>query len=163
MTEVAVPPDEQLESEGPPAPTRRLLLFEVGGSTFATEMSAVREIVPSQPVTRLPGAPLTVSGLINLRGTIVTVIDAGTCLGSSPWRRLGGLVLLAAYREGVVGIGIDDVRDIHDATEDKFGGAPAGTPDGSVVCGVVEIDGQQVLLLDIPVMVREALGEQEAG
>ena len=162
MTEVAVP-EEQLESEGPEAPTRRLLVFEVGGATFATEMSAVREIVPSQPVTRLPGAPLTVSGLINLRGTIVTVVDAGTCLGKSPWRRIGGLVLLASFQDGVIGIGIDDVRDIHDATENQFGGAPAGTPEGGVVCGVVDIDGEQVLLLDIQVMVREVLGQQEVG
>jgi len=162
MTEIALP-DEQLENESPPAPTRRLLVFEVGGGTFATEMSAVREIVPSQPVTRLPGAPLTVSGLINLRGTIVTVVDAGSCLGKSPWRQIGGLVLLAAYQDGVIGIGIDDVRDIHDVTEDKFGGAPTGTPDGAVVCGVVEIDGEQVPLLDIMVMIRDVLGQQEAG
>ncbi len=162
MTEVAVPED-QLQSEDLPAPTRRLLVFEAGGGTFATEMSAVREIVPSQPVTRLPGAPLTVSGLINLRGTIVTVVDAGSCLGKSPWRRIGGLVLLAAYQDGVIGIGIDDVRDIHDVTEDRFGVAPTGTPDGAVVCGVVEIDGEQVPLLDIPVMIRDVLGQQEAG
>lgn len=162
MTDVAVP-EEQLESEGAPAPTRRLLVFEVGGGTFATEMSAVREIVPSQPVTRLPGAPLTVSGLINLRGTIITVVDAGSCLGKSPWRRIGGLVLLGVYQDGVIGIGIDDVRDIHDVTEDKFGGAPTGTPDGAVVSGVVEIDGEQVPLLDIPVMIRDVLGQQEAG
>ena len=162
MTEV-VTAEEQVENPEPEVPTRRLLVFEVGGGVFATEMGGVREIVPSQPVTRLPGAPITVSGLINLRGTIVTVLDAGTCLAKSPWRRNGGLVLLAGYRDGVIGIGIDDVRDIHDAPEDQFSGAPAGSPDSGIVCGVVQIGSERVLLLDVPVMVRDVLGQQEAG
>jgi purine-binding chemotaxis protein CheW len=160
MTE-AVTAEEQLENPEPEIPTRRLLVFEVGGGVFAAEMGAVREIVPSQPVTRLPGAPLTVSGLINLRGTIVTVLDAGTCLANSPWRRSGGLVLLAGYRDGVIGIGIDDVRDIHDAPEDQFSGAPSGASES--VCGVVQIGNERVLLLDVSMMVREVLGQQEAG
>src|SRR5688500_3377407 len=105
MTEV-VTAEEQLENPEPEVPTRRLLVFEVGGEVFATDMGAVREIVPSQPVTRLPGAPLTVSGLINLRGTIVTVLDAGTCLAKSPWRRSGGPGLPAGARDGGVGRGV---------------------------------------------------------
>src|SRR5688500_13939685 len=150
MTEV-VTAEEQLENPEPEVPTRRLLVFEVGGEVFATDMGAVREIVPSQPVTRLPGAPLTVSGLINLRGTIVTVLDAGTCLAKSPWRRNGGLVLLAGHGDSVIGVGSDDVRDIH------------GAPDSGIICGVVQIGSERVLLLDVPVMVREVLGQQEAG
>ena len=162
MTE-AIAPVEPEASEAPEAPTRRLLVFEVGGGVFASEMSAIREIVPSQAVTRLPGAPPTVSGLINLRGTIVTVIDAGTCLRQSHWRRTGGLILLAGYGDGVIGVGIDDVRDIHDATEDQFGPRPSDVADGSAVCGVVEIAGERVLLLDVPEMLREILGQGEAG
>jgi purine-binding chemotaxis protein CheW len=162
MTE-AVEAVEQPENEHVEVPTRRLLLFEVGGSVFAAEMSAIREIVPAQRVTRLPGAPSTVSGLINLRGTIVTVLDAGACLGRSSWRRNGGLILLAGYLDGVIGVGIDDVRDIYDATEEQFGERPGNLPDGSAVCGVVEIDGERTLLLDVPAMIRETLGQGEAG
>jgi purine-binding chemotaxis protein CheW len=162
MTEVAAPPEEPLADEIPEAPKRRLLVFQVGDTAFAAEMNTVREIVPAQTITRLPGAPSTVSGLINLRGTIVTVLDAGICLGESPWRRDGGLVLLATYGERVIGMGIDDVRDIHDATEEQFSAAPAGAENGPV-CGVVEIEGERVLLLDVETMVREVLGQEEAG
>ncbi len=162
MTE-AMAPEEPLAEDVAEVPRRRLLVFEVGGSTFAADMNAVREIVPSQAVTRLPGAPPTVSGLINLRGTIVTVIDAGACLGKSAWRRNGGLILLAGYGNGVIGVGIDDVRDIHDALPEQFSDAPAGAPNGVVVCGVVEIGGERLLLLDVPAMVREVLGQEEAG
>ena len=162
MTEVIAPTEPAAEEQAE-VPTRRLLVFEVGGRVFAAEMSAIREIVPSQAVTRLPGAPPTVSGLINLRGTIVTVIDGGTTLRQSHWRRTGGLILLAGYRDGVVGVGIDDVRDIHDATEEQFGPRPADVAEGSAVCGVVEIGGERVLLLDVPAMIGEILGQGEAG
>src|SRR6266550_1296153 len=77
---VAVPPEETVAEE-PQVPTRRLLVFEIAGNGYACEMDAFREIVPNQEMTRLPGAPDTVCGLINLRGTIVTVIDGGTALG----------------------------------------------------------------------------------
>ncbi len=161
MTEAAAPPEEPLADEIPVVPTRRLLVFLVGGIPFAADMDSVREIVPSLPVTRLPGAPTTVSGLVNLRGTIVTVLDAGTYLGKSAWRRWGGLILLAGYGERVIGVGIDDVRDIYDAPLDQFGPAPSGAP--PAVCGVVEIDGERATLLDVQAIVREVLGHGEGG
>jgi purine-binding chemotaxis protein CheW len=161
MTEVVAPPDEPIVEEAPVVPTRRLLVFVAGGMPVAAEMDSVREIVPSLPVTRLPGAPATVSGLINLRGTVVTVLDAGTYLGESPWRRWGGLILLAGYGERLIGVGIDDVRDIYDAPEDQFGPAPADAPPG--VSGVVVIANEQALLLDVQAIMREVLGQREGG
>lgn len=161
MTEAVAPPDEPVAEDAPVIPTRRLLVFLVGGRPAAAEMDTVREIVPSVPVTRLPGAPPTVSGLINLRGTIVTVLDAGTYLGRAPWRRWGGLILLAGYGERVIGVGIDDVRDIHDVPEDQFGAAPADAPPG--VCGVVDLGDERAVLLDVQAIVREVLGQREVG
>lgn len=161
MTEAVAPPEEPVAEEVAVVPTRRLLVFQVGDGAFATDMDSVREIVPSLPVTRLPGAPPTVSGLINLRGTIVTVLDAGTYLGKSPWRRWGGLILLAGYGERVIGVGIDDVRDIHDVPLDQFGPAPANAPHG--VCGVVDIGDERAMLLEVQAIVREVLGHGEGG
>jgi purine-binding chemotaxis protein CheW len=163
MTEVAAPPQEPVAEEIAEAPKRRLLVFQVGDSAFAAAMNTVRELVPAQTVTRLPGAPATVSGLINLRGTIVTVLDAGICLGESPWRKKSGLVLLAGYGDKVIGIGIDDVRDIHDAAEEQFSDAPASARTNVAICGVVEIEDERVPLLDVQTMVREVLGQEEAG
>lgn len=165
MTEAAAPPPDPATDEisQTPPPTRRLLVFEVGGSAFAADMSAVREMVPTQPVTRLPGAPPSVAGLINLRGTIVTVLDAGVLLGKDSWRRQGGLVLLAAHRDRVIGVGIDDVRDIHDATEDQFSDGGEKLSHNPIFCGAVDIAGERVQVLDMRTMVREVLGQEEAA
>ena len=160
MSESVTVPPEQAVEEAPRIPTRRLLAFEVGGSVFACEMESFREIVPTQRTTRLPGAPNTVFGLINLRGTIVTVIDGGIVLGKPACARTTGLILLADYFERLVGIGVDDVRDIHDVPIDQFmsADAPESIAEG-IVTGLVEIEGRRVMVLDIKALVQEVIGQ----
>jgi purine-binding chemotaxis protein CheW len=156
---VTIPPEQAVEEE-PRIPTRRLLAFEVGGNVFACDMDAFREIVPAQRTTRLPGAPDTVCGLINLRGTIVTVIDGGIVLGKPPCARTSGLILLADHFERLVGVGVDDVRDIHDIPIDQFASAEAPESVGEgIVTGVVEIEGKRVMVLDITALIQKVIGQ----
>jgi purine-binding chemotaxis protein CheW len=161
MTEaVTVPPEEETVQEEPPVPMRRLLVFDVGGGVFACDMDFFREIVPTQQTTRLPGAPETVCGLINLRGTIVTVIDGGVTLGKRPCARGTGLVLLIDYFDRLAGIGVDDVRDIHDVPIDQITDANGtGSLAAGIVTGAVEIEGKKVVLLDVRALVQEVLGQ----
>jgi len=161
MSEAAtVPPEEEIIQEEPPVPTRRLLVFDVGGVVFACDMDLFREIVPMQRTTRLPGAPDTVCGLINLRGTIVTVIDGGTALGKRPCAKGTGLILLIDYFERLAGMGVDDVRDIHDVPIDQIGdakGQESLAP--GIVTGAVEIEGKKVIVLDVRALVQEVIGQ----
>src|SRR4051812_16090724 len=154
------PPTEEIAQEEPHVPTRRLLVFELGGNAYACDMDAFREIVPTREMTRLPGAPDTVCGLINLRGTIVTVIDGGTALGRPAFRRAEGLILLVDFAERWVGVGVDDVRDIQDVPIDQFGSSGEGDiPVVGAATGVVEIDGRRVLVLDIKTVVQHVIGQ----
>jgi purine-binding chemotaxis protein CheW len=160
MSESVTIPPEQAVEEAPRIPTRRLLAFEVGGTVFACDMESFREIVPTQRTTRLPGAPDTVCGLINLRGTIVTVIDGGVVLGKPPCARSGGLILLADYFDRLVGVAVDDVRDIHDVPIDQFASADATQSIGEgIVTGVVEIDAKRVMVLDVRALVQKVIGQ----
>ena len=58
-----------------------LLTFEIAGELYAIDIEHVVEIVIPRPVTRVPNAELSVVGIISLRGTIVTLIDARSRLG----------------------------------------------------------------------------------
>jgi len=58
--------------------------FEVGGHTYAIDVSQVREVVRWQPVTPLPNAPSLIEGVIDLRGAVVPVVDLGRALGGAP-------------------------------------------------------------------------------
>ena len=61
----------------------RLLVFRVGTLACAAEVDQVREILPRLPTTRIPGAPPVVAGLVNVRGTLVTVVEGWRALGQS--------------------------------------------------------------------------------
>jgi chemotaxis signal transduction protein len=61
----------------------RLLVFRVGNLACAAEVDQVREILPRLPTTRIPGAPPVVAGLVNVRGTLVTVVEGWRALGQS--------------------------------------------------------------------------------
>ena len=160
MSDAVTLPPEEIVAEEPQIPTRRLLVFELAGHAFACDMEAFREIVPPHTITRLPGAPDTVCGLINLRGTIVTVIDGGVTLARPAYKRAEGLILLVDYLERFVGIGVDDVRDIQDIPINQFAAVvDAEIPVAGAVTGAVEIDGERVLVLDIRTVVHQVIGQ----
>ncbi|HEX2206001.1 MAG TPA: chemotaxis protein CheW [Longimicrobium sp.] len=52
-----------------------VLVFEVAGERYALALAAVREVVRAVAVSRLPGAPAAVQGVIGVRGALVAVLD----------------------------------------------------------------------------------------
>jgi purine-binding chemotaxis protein CheW len=135
----------------------QLLLFDLAGQVYACEVAPVREIVPFRKAARLPGAPPYVLGLINLRGTIVTVLDLVRRLGVSDAARTRGSVLLIESGAKVVGLAVDAMRDVHQASDALFEEPLASMPEGSAVRGVGQVAGQVVVLIDVEAIVRHAL------
>lgn len=119
-----------------PQDMRRVLVFAIAGRTRCAPIDDVREIVPITPATRLPGAPQYVRGLINLRGTLVTVMDAALCLYGVAAGGADASILLVERRGRLAGVIVDNVFDIQSL--------PA-----------VEVDGGA--LLDLRAMVETAL------
>ncbi len=143
---------------------RRLLLFEIAGKVFACDMSAIREIIPFQRVTRLPGAPSTICGLINLRGNIVTVLDLGARVLGKACNREGGSILLVPYRDRLVGIGVDEVRDLQSIRADELTSGEDFTAfDAEIIQGLAEVDGELAVILDIDALVRGVLEQKQGG
>ncbi|HVE77606.1 MAG TPA: chemotaxis protein CheW [Gemmatimonadaceae bacterium] len=134
----------------------RILLFGLSGHVHGCALTAVREIVPLRPATRLPGAPNYVLGLVNLRGTIVTVIDLGRRLLHGGRVRGDGSVILVEAGAKVVGVAVDEVRDVQTIPPEAIDPVGAGT-EGGVVRGLVHLDGQVVVLLDMQTLVRQVL------
>lgn len=91
--------------------TLRLLLFRCGGQVLAVEAGAVREILAAPEPTRIPGAPAAVLGLVNVRGTLVPVVDAAQAVGLDPLPRHGTLVIVERHGRPV-GLAVDEVLDL---------------------------------------------------
>jgi chemotaxis signal transduction protein len=90
----------------------RSLCFEIAGEEYVSPIKMLREITPLGVYTRIPCTPAYVVGLMNVRGTIVTVIDAESYLHNVGCNRQKGAVLLVDVGSRPVGLLVDRVIDI---------------------------------------------------
>jgi purine-binding chemotaxis protein CheW len=98
---------------------RRVLVCRVGSERVALPVSAVRQVVASVPVTRIPGAPEAVRGIANVHGILVTTISVPRLFGLPVPEQSGWLVVLT-LGQGRVGIEVDEVEDVHDAGDEAL-------------------------------------------
>ena len=137
----------------------RTLLFRVGEGTYGCDIAAVREIVPFRRATRLPGAPRYVHGLINLRGTIVTVIDLGARLDAAREPIADGSIILAMHGSRLVGVAVDEVMDVQMITEETLADATGAAQDSGA--GLVKSLGHLadgvVVLIDVHALITQVL------
>jgi purine-binding chemotaxis protein CheW len=68
-------------SENAAAQARQYLSFVVAGTDFGVPILHVKEILQYEEVTRVPGTPRAVRGVINVRGSVVPVIDLAVKFG----------------------------------------------------------------------------------
>lgn len=102
-----------------PASEYRSLVFRVAGRAYACDVSAVREVVPLDRVTRIPGAPAAILGLINVRGSVVTVVNAAALLHPADAARPLSMVLLVDVGSRGVGLAAERVADVRALRDDE--------------------------------------------
>lgn len=90
-----------------------LLTFQVGGQEYAIDIMSVREIRGWSNATPLPHAPDFVRGVINLRGTVLTIVDLADRLGMGKTEvsERNVIIVVQAEKE-TVGLLVDAVSDI---------------------------------------------------
>jgi purine-binding chemotaxis protein CheW len=90
-----------------------LIVVEIHGQRFAIDIMSVREIRGWSAASRLPHAPDYVLGVINLRGSVLPVIDFSFRLGLGPSEPHTASVVIVAEVDGrVAGLLVDAVCDI---------------------------------------------------
>lgn len=92
---------------------KQLCTFSIGGTEFAVDAARVVEVLGPSPLTRVPMAPDSVRGLVQLRGRFVTVVDPRITLGMpsvADITRTVHLVLRGPH--GVTSLLVDHVSDI---------------------------------------------------
>jgi purine-binding chemotaxis protein CheW len=104
--------------------------FSLAGETYAIELLRIREIIEHVPITRVPGMPPAVLGVINLRGRVVPVVDLAVKmgLGARPITRWTCFVIVEALLEGertTLGLLADSVSEVLDLGPDDIEPPPA--------------------------------------
>lgn len=97
---------------------RELIAFRIGGQEFCVDIRSVREIRGWAPATPLPQAPAYVKGVINLRGTVLPIIDLGSRLGFGPTEpSVRHVIIVANIGQKTVGLLVEAVSDILTVSE----------------------------------------------
>lgn len=131
--------------------TMLLCTFRVGTLEFGVEVMQVQEVLRAQVMTIVPLAPDAVSGLVNLRGQIVTAIDMRRRLGL-PDRAEGEAPMNVIVRteDGAVSLLVDDIGDVIEADPESAEPVPATVSPAlrTLITGVQRTAHSLLLVLD---------------
>jgi purine-binding chemotaxis protein CheW len=132
--------------------TREVLVFVIGKEEYGVDILKVQEIRGYEKVTAIPSAPDFLKGVVNLRGTIVPVIDMRIKFRlPDPQYNSFTVVVILRLASRVIGIVVDAVSDVvRLATSDVKDPPKLGAVvDSSYLTGVATLNERMVLLLDI--------------
>ncbi|HEX9729126.1 MAG TPA: chemotaxis protein CheW [Gemmatimonadales bacterium] len=135
----------------------RLVVFRVGDVICAADVTSVREILPTQRATRIPGAPSTVTGLINVRGDLITLVHGSQLLGRNV-HTSDGVTLLCTVGAQEVGMAVDEVLDLIAVSEDDLAqGSELPGIDRRLVRAVGQLAGRSFIVLDLEALLGPVL------
>lgn len=131
---------------------QELIAFRIGDQEFCVDIMSVREIRGWTPATPLPHAQKFMRGVINLRGTVLPIIDLSERLGfgyTDPEARHVIIVVRSGDQE--VGLLVDAVCDIISVTEAQLQPTPnvASETVRSFIRGILAIEGRMIGLVGL--------------
>ena len=136
--------------------TTQYLTLKLDNEVFALEISKVREVLDFTSITRVPRVPEFMRGVINLRGSVVPVIDLRLTLGMSQTERTANtcvIIVEVTMDEETIIIGTiaDSVQEVLDLGPDLIEPAPKiGTSlNTEFIKGMGRQNDQFVIILDI--------------
>ncbi len=118
---------------------------------FGVDVKNVQEIIRFQEVTKVPTATNAVSGLINLRGQIVTAIDLRARLGIPPYTgQKTPMNVVIRTDDGAVSLLVDEIGDVLSVPESSFEKAPETlrSEARAFIRGVFKLKDRLLLILD---------------
>ena len=137
--------------------SREFLTFVLGEEEYGVDILKVQEIRGYDTVTRIPEAPEFLKGVVNLRGTIVPVIDLRLKfhLPRADYDAFTVMIVLN-LAERVVGVVVDRVSDVMALGSDQIFDPPefGSTVDTAFITGLGSVEDRMLILLDIAGLMR---------
>lgn len=94
----------------------QIVVFKLGDEHFAVETDRVQSINDIMSITRVPKAPAYIKGLINLRGSIKSLVDLNLLLDVNHGNEQNNIIILTVEDEEI-GISVDEVEEVLDIDE----------------------------------------------
>ena len=130
----------------------QVVVFTLGNEAYGVEIGRVQEIIHQQQVTRVPGAPHFVEGVINLRGKVIPVVELRQRFGlPSVEEAREGRIVVVDVEGHIVGMGVDGVSEVlrvsMSAVEPP---SPLVTGiDSAYLRGIAKLEDRLVILLEL--------------
>ena len=137
---------------GAAAARQEFLTFTLGKEEYGIEILKVQEIRGYEAVTRIANAPEFIKGVVNLRGTIVPIVDMRIKfnLGEVEYTQFTVVIILNVAGR-VVGMVVDSVSDVISLAPEQIRPAPdfSASFDISYITGLGTVDSRMLILVDI--------------
>lgn len=119
-------------------------------------VESVQEVIRTQIMTPVPLSDSVVSGLVNLRGQIVTALNLRIQFGLSPTYKKPPMNIVISDADGAISLLVDEIGDVISVDPDSFDQVPE-TLDESykrLLTGVFKLPGRLLLVLDLDAAIR---------
>lgn len=157
--------------------SRQITTFAVGEMLLGLDILIIKEVHRQVAVTPVPGAPEAISGLMNLRGRVVTVIDPEVCLNlprtHGAEKRLlvlktdgeisdyiaGGMLGDVVLGGDIVGLLIDRMEEVQVIENEDVLPPPPNldTTERKIIEGVIKLKNRLIVLLNVTRMLEGVL------
>ncbi len=138
--------------------TMQLVSFRLGPEEYGVEITKVQEIILMGEITRVPQTPDYIKGLINLRSTVIPIVDLRLRFGLEPQAATDETrIMVINVRGKTIGIIVDAVSEVLRISHDQIA-PPPPTIAGlgrEYLTGLVKLDSRLLILLDIDKILAE--------
>jgi purine-binding chemotaxis protein CheW len=136
--------------------TTQYLTFKLDAEVFALDVAKVREILEENSITKVPQTPNFMRGVINLRGSVVPVIDLRLKFGMSRTEKTVNtcIIVVEVQLENeiiVLGALADSVQEVIEMEPTQIEAAPhiGSNLNTDFIKGMGKVDGRFIMILDI--------------
>jgi purine-binding chemotaxis protein CheW len=148
----------QSQVSGLAADTDQFLTFTIEDEEYGIEILRVQEIKGISKIRPIPNAPHYVRGVVNLRGTVVPILDLRSRFGMTQIEyNQFSVIIMVSMGKKVVGLVVDAVSDVLNITKDQVEAAPSVSceADTGFFRGMGKVGEKLVLLLNIDRLVND--------
>jgi purine-binding chemotaxis protein CheW len=131
---------------------REYLTFRLDQEEYGIDILKVQEIRGYEPPTRIANAPSFIKGVVNLRGTIVPIVDMRLKFNCAQAKYDAfTVVIILNLHQRIVGIVVDSVSDVMGLIPEQLRTAPdiESIIDGESIIGLGSLGDRMLILLDI--------------
>jgi purine-binding chemotaxis protein CheW len=139
-------------------PRGQYLTFKLEREEYAIEILRIQEIRGHSRITPIPNTPAYVKGVVNLRGTVIPVVDLRCRLGmpETTYTRFTAIVVVTLATK-VIGLLVDEVSDVVDIQPAAVQAPPefGGQGDTRFIAGLAHAGERLIVLLSLDTILRD--------